>query len=287
MAFRGIKKWETPASTAKKVSVHSNIRRIPADTRAREVAAQETLRTEQKEGKHLSRFASVSDLRKYLELRGMHDACQSVVEGVSECDPLKYESVMLNDLIEARVNGYSPEEINRLRDLILAGSSPTYTRKDEQEILSEFTLLREMKRRHPEVITKLSSVKTHEDEQWGKRKRDVLRDPSTLLEMERDRAEASDELANVETCVRRRMIGEDTEEATRTVENLLLRNWTELKKILIAHGLTVDIARDHAVTRPLADAIEDLRHIRDLLYYRRIHPDWAKIAIQGEKKLSA
>jgi hypothetical protein len=192
----------------------------------------------------------------------------------------------LDDLIQARASGHNQTTINELRDLILAGSRLTYRRMGEKEILSDFALLREMQRRHPETMERLPAMARRERDDWERKRSDTRRDPSTYREIEENRKEALEELAFVENAIRDRKVGDDLEQHVRTIEDVLASSWTRLKQTMAAHGLSIESARVNGSTKPLFEAIEDLRHIRDLLYYRRVHPDWAKIAIHGEKATS-
>lgn len=286
MAFRDSKKWETPPSTAQKISIHAPLRRVPEDQRARERAAHEA---REREAPKLSRFARVSELRRYLERRGKTDACRDVLSGVTECDPWKYEGELLDDLVRARMNGEDAETLNKLRDLIWIGSVTTYERKDEAAAvadLNDFALLLRMRRQQTTTSARMTSISADERRSWDRRIMDAKRDPATLREREEDARDAMTELERVHDAITNHLRGPDLEPSVRTIEDLSLQKWLELKKYLAAHGTSVGEARlrkDTFVTESLR-AIEDLRHVRDLLYYRRIHPDWAKMAIDANRK---
>lgn len=235
----------------KKPQLFSGLRSVDARDLARERATHEAQQREP-----LTRILGVSHLKKFLEVRGHADACAQVESSITECNPWAFEPVLLDELIRARLQHVNPETMNKLRDLVRAGSWNTYPRQTQAE-----------------VLTLLSSIKSSEERHWDTRIRHA--DPDTSREYHTYANEARESIERVERDIREHRLGEQIEYAVRTVEDLQLRAYGELKKISIAHRCTIQEARELPAGKPLAKEIERLRPIRDLLYFRRAHGDWA------------
>ena len=240
----------------------------------------------------MTHFRSVKDLQEHLEKSGLKDACQQVVEGVSECDPWKYEGVLLDQLILARANSRSPEAKN-IRDLIWVGSVQTYERKDERAILKEVDEIRFLARHAKPIKVRaeeaLPRIQSRQEISWGKDIAKSNRDPATYYEVKANATEAYEALDRVATALRQNVLGEELEPCVRLIENLQVVAWLDLKKHLAKHGLPLEEMREKEDKETITylKEIEDLRHVRDFLYYRRLHPDWARLALNGDVKKAA
>lgn len=254
MAFRGKPSWEQPPSGMKKSPVFSGLRSVDPRDLARERATHEAERKQQQEAPK-THILGIAQLKTYLESRGLRDACKNVVEGIVTCNPWAFEPTMLEELMLARSQHLDQETMNHLRDLVRSGSWMSYPRTSPEDALKEF-----------------QSVSDMEIRRWEDRIRHA--DPDTSHEFQTYLAEEEKDIDRVRDAVTQKKRGADAEAAVRIVEDMQLRAYTELKKLMHAHGGTLEEARQSASGKILAREIERLRPIRDRLYFQSAHPDW-------------
>lgn len=202
----------------------------------------------------LERFLSVTDLHDHLEANGHLEAC----EHAFKCDPWKYEPILLEELIGELASDGNPERVNRLRKLIRAGSWMSYSRENPDDVSAD-----------------LNAVRASEERSWESRIRHA--DPDTSKELREDMEGELKEFDFVVRAIESNSVGRDAEPATRAIDNLQARAWNALKRLLAVRDLSLDEAKRDHVTKPLIAEIERLRPVRDLLYYRRCYPGWAKL----------
>jgi hypothetical protein len=181
------------------------------------------------------------------------EACDSLVG----CDPWKYEPFLMDELFRERRGAADPGRIRELRGFIRAGSWMTYPRQTPADVLAH-----------------LSAVRHAELEDWNWRLRNA--DPDTAKEIKENREEQMHEFGLTEKAVQQGLSGEELEQATRIVENLLGDSWYRLKATMAAHGLDWRMAEKHPATDRLFREISELRPVRDFLYHRRLYPNWAR-----------
>lgn len=213
----------------------------------------------------LEHLHSFTDLQEFLdkarrdrrlsadEQARLHEACDNLIG----CDPWKYEPFLMDELFRERRGGNDPEAVRRLRGLIRAGSWMTYPRQTPADVLAE-----------------LASVRQAELGDWDWKLRNA--DPDTAKEIKENREEQARDFGLTERAVADGLRGEDLEEATRVVEDLLGHAWYRLKGAMSAHGLDWRAAESHPATSKLFREISGLRPVRDYLYHRRLYPNWAK-----------
>lgn len=217
-----------------------------------EAATEQRFRENQRKPKpDAEHFASIVDLHSYLDRRGYEEACKHAYS----CDPWKYEPVLFTDLIKARINDDKPLQ-NELRELIRAGSWMTYPRVNEKEI-----------------ETRLKEVERQEESSWTWRIRQS--DPDTAKELSKDLQEVKGDIEGIRQSLQKGTVGLELETATRAIEDISARLWTDLKQLSSIHGLKEKELRTHHLTSPITQEIERLRPIRDLIYYRRLYPKQA------------
>lgn len=220
-------------------------------TRA-EAATEERFRENQRKPKpDAEHFASVVDLHGYLERRGHAEACKHAYS----CDPWKYEPVLFDDLIAARIKEDKPGQ-DELRGIIRAGSWMTYPRVDAKDIES-----------------RLKSVQQQEEASWTWRIRQA--DPDTAKELRDDLKEVQQEIVGIQRALTDGVVGPELESATRAIEDISARLWTDLKQLASIHGLSNEDLRRNHLTKPITQELERLRPVRDLIYYRRLYPKQA------------
>lgn len=211
------------------------------------------------------RLYSFTDLQEFLakarrdrrlaegERQRLGEACDSLIG----CDPWKYEPFLMDELFRERRENDDPEAVRRLRGLIRAGSWMSYPRATPTDIHEH-----------------LAAVRRTEFEDWNWKLRDA--DPDTAKEIKENRDEQAQEFNLTERSIAEGRRGEDLEEATRVVEDLLGHSWYRLKAAMAAHGLDWPAAEHHPATARLFREITELRPVRDYLYHRRLYPNWAK-----------
>lgn len=238
----------------------------------------------------MTRFRSAKDLQAHLEhVSKLPDACKQVIQGLSECDPWKYEGTLLNELHDHREKGREKQADN-IRELIWIGSVQTYERKDEKKILREIDEIRFLamhakptKQRAEEA---LPNVRRKQEEKWKEKLGYAYHHPLESYETKAKAASANEMLEKIAEDLRDNVLGSKLEASVRFVEDLQLKAWLKLQQFVASHGVSLEELREEQNPHALAllQEVEDLRHVRDFLYYRRLHPDWARLALQSDKR---
>lgn len=102
----------------------------------------------------------IHDLQAYLAEPRMQERAferfqrETACADVFQCDPWKYEPLLLDDLLKARTF-QSPEEIHQLRGLIRAGSWNTYEHQEQDDILKRLKELREIEKQEAPHIDRV------------------------------------------------------------------------------------------------------------------------------------
>jgi hypothetical protein len=244
----------------------------PAPESSRIRKPPETQRESMPAKPQLEHLHSFTDLQEFLdkarrerrlpeeERARLKEACNNIMG----CDPWKYEPFLMDELFRERRGNNNPEAVRRLRGLIRAGSWMTYPRQTPSDVL-----------RH------IADIRQAELEDWDWRLRNA--DPDTAKEIKENREDQARDFALVELAVTAGLSGEDLEDATRVIENLLGYSWYQLKAAMAAHGLDWKAAETHPATSKLFREISELRPVRDYLYHRRLYPNWARFT-QTEKR---
>jgi len=255
MAYREINPFAPPAGHHRRRSVMDM---HPRGRTPEEVAAEESFRRREKEklGGY-ERLHTILDLNRYLNERpNGGEACVSRFD----CDPWKYEPLLLDDLIKARSQNAPQTRIDELRGLIRAGSWMTYPRTGQSGALQ-----------------RLREVAQSEEDGWQAKIRQA--DPDTSRELKADMQEMLQELRQVTADLAAGKTGPELEAAVRAVEDLNARAWLSLKGYMAARGGDLAETKKQPAARPLVEEIERLRLVRDLLYFRRLYPKWAKLSL--------
>lgn len=189
------------------------------------------------------------DLFNHLTKIGRSDVCADVYD----CNPWRYEPILLDDLIHQRLSNGDPEDMAKLRKLIYAGSWST---------LSRPTL--------PDVYNDLAEVQMQERDLWHQKI--VHADSDTAKEHDQNSTERLHALEEVEAALRTNILGPELEKATRVIEDLHASLWLELKGMMAAHRISIGELEKHHLTKQVYAEIERIRPIRDLLYARQLYP---------------
>lgn len=217
-------------------------------------------------GKVMEHMHSIHDLRDYLaeprqnetpiQRRERETACANSFT----CNPWKYEPLLLDDLIQARVME-SPQDIHKLRGIIRAGSWNTYERESIPDILKRLKHLRDIVEFHRRALTD-------------------PRDTSTTREHLDDLDEELEGIDKVIADVSSGVIGEPLEVSVRTIEDINVTTWHKLKQHHIIRGERPQPDRPDTLTKQLYQELALIRPIRDLLYLRRLYPVLAHMSVQ-------
>lgn len=214
----------------------------------------------------LEHIVTMYDLQAYLEvartkLRDKPRERQNLTEacdGIIGCDPWKYEPFLVDELFKARGGG-DAVATKKLRGLIRAGSWMSYPRQSTTEVLDD-----------------IAKVRNAEQRDWEWRLRNA--DPDTAKEIRENRAEQQAEFTELEHAVSQGLAGDDLEPHVRNIEDLLGHAWYSLKKLMAANGLDWRQAESHPATSHAFKEIENLRPLRDYVYFRLLYPKWAEFS---------
>ncbi|MFZ2803757.1 MAG: hypothetical protein WA001_00890 [Patescibacteria group bacterium] len=202
-------------------------------------------------------ITSVKELHDYLVSKGHQEACNNLYS----CDPWMYEPILLDELIAERAQASSRStskgSVDKLRELIRAGSWMTHERVLKDDALEQ-----------------LKRVTQLEEQDWQTKIRHA--DPDTSKELKGNLKDAQAELATVARTITDGLYGQDAEPAVRSIEDLSVQAWLELKKILISHQMDFTEAWTNPLTKPLVQELETLRPLRDYLYFEYLYPHWVK-----------
>lgn len=211
----------------------------------------------------LEHLHTVRDLSEYLatprddisseELRDRQSACR----GIYSCDPQTYEPYLLDDVLQSRMQRQHEAELNQLRGLIRAGSWMTYKRQTLETALDQLT-----------QFEKNLSQDGHA--------RIIAADPSTATEHYLNLQQELTEIQQIRDALRANITGKELEPIVRLVEDFNIHLWQRLKQYHAIRGEHVSRVQPDKVSKPLYQEIALLRPIRDLLYFRRVYPNWAR-----------
>ncbi len=108
---------------------------------------------------------------------------------------------------------------------------------------------------------------------------DILKRLKELREIEKQEAPHID---RVIADIRNGVIGEALEISVRTIENINVTAWHQLKRYHGIRGEQAHIEKPNVLTEQLHTELTLIRPIRDLLYFRRLYPVLAQISVQQE-----
>ena len=154
--------------------------------------------------------------------------------------------------------------MNTLRDCFYAGTWLTHhrvTKKDAEKIIST-----ELAR------TRFQELSDHQE--YTMRKALITMDPETSREEKELIGERQASLQNVRDQIDANSKGPELEPSVQHIEDLQIHAFYQLKKFSHAHNITVEEASKRKECADAVKTINNIRPLRDYLYFRRIHPDW-------------
>jgi len=99
------------------------------------------------------------------------------------------------------------------------------------------------------------------------------------LQLLKHHGERPESINQLRQSIQSHILGQELEAAAELVENISVRLWLQLKQLIVLHAIPDEQLRGHYLTRPLYQEIEFLRPVRDLLYYRLLYPNQARLSI--------
>lgn len=218
------------------------------------------------QGTEIEHLHSMKSLVEYLEEPRENEkpaeriARETACSEAFSCNPWKYEPLLLDDLLKARIM-QSADDIQQMRGLIRAGSWNTYQHESESDILQRLKTLRSITEYHRQTLIRTS-------------------DPTTSREHHEDLQEELAAIDHVISDVRNGVTGEALEASVKTIENINVTSWHDLKRHHAIRGEQPRPDAPDALTKQLYQEIALIRPIRDLLYLRRLYPVLAQKGLQ-------